>query len=58
MKTRILAGAGIVVVLLAVLFFAPNWIAVLFVGLMMSIASYELLWGTGLERPTPVRTLV
>ena len=50
MKTRILAGAGIVVVLLAVLFFAPNWIAALFVGLMMSIASYELLWGTGLVK--------
>ena len=40
MKTRILAGAGIVVVLLAVLFFAPNWIAALFVGLMMSIAFF------------------
>ena len=50
MKTRILAGAGIVVVLLAVLFFAPNWIAALFVGMMTSIASYELLWGTGLVK--------
>ena len=50
MKTRILAGAGIVVVLLAVLFFAPNWIAALFVGLMTAIASYELLWGTGLVK--------
>ena len=50
MKTRIIAGIAIVVVLLAVLFFAPAWIAATFVGLMAAIASYELLWGTGLLR--------
>lgn len=50
MKTRIIAGAAIVVVLLAVLFFAPIWLAVIFVGAMCAIASYELLWGTGLVR--------
>lgn len=50
MKTRILAGAAIVVVLLAVLFLAPTYIAAIFVGWMSAVASYELLWGTGLVR--------
>lgn len=50
MKTRILAGAGIVVVLLAVLFLAPTWISAIFVGAMAAIGSYELLWGTGLVK--------
>ena len=50
MKTRILAGAAVVAVLLAVLFLAPGWIAAVFVGVMASVASYELLWGTGLVR--------
>lgn len=50
MKTRIIAGAAIVVVLLAVLFFAPVWVSAIFVGAMCAIASYELLWGTGLVK--------
>ena len=50
MKTRILAGAAIVVVLLSVLFLAPTWISAIFVGLMAALASYELLWGTRLVR--------
>ena len=50
MKTRILAGAAIVVVLLAVLIFAPMLVSAIFVGLMAAIASHELLWGTGLVK--------
>ena len=50
MKTRILAGAAIVGVLLAVLFLAPGWISAIFVGLMTALASYELLWGIGLVK--------
>ena len=50
MKTRIIAGAAVVVVLLAVLIFAPQWIAAVFVGLLASMASYELLWGIGLVK--------
>lgn len=50
MKTRIIAGAAIVVVLLAVLFLAPVWLAMIFVGATCAIASYELLWRTGLVK--------
>ena len=50
MKTRILAGAAIVIVLLSVLIFAPVWVSAVFVGLMSAVASYELLWGIGLLR--------
>lgn len=50
MKTRIIAGAAIVVVLLAVLFLAPAWLSMIFVGIMSAVASYELLWGTGLVK--------
>ena len=37
MKTRIIAGAGIVGVLLAVLFLAPTWVGAIFVGLMSAL---------------------
>ena len=47
MKTRIIAGGAIVIVLLAVLFLAPTEISVVFVSLMAAITSYELLWRTG-----------
>ena len=50
MKTRIIAGVGIVGVLLAVLFLAPGWVAAVFVGLTAALGSYELLWGTGLVK--------
>lgn len=50
MKTRIIAGAAIIVVLLAVLIFAPQWVAAIFVGVLASLASYELLWGIGLVK--------
>lgn len=50
MKTRIIAGAAVVVVLLAVLIFAPQWIAAVFVGLLAALASHELLSGTGLVK--------
>jgi phosphatidate cytidylyltransferase len=50
MKTRIIAGAGIVGVLLAVLFLAPTWVGAIFVGLMSAMGSFELLWGIGLVK--------
>ena len=50
MKTRIIAGAGIIAVLLAVLIFAPQFIAALFIGAVCAGASYELLWGIGLVK--------
>lgn len=50
MKTRIIAGAAVVAVLLAVLILAPAWVAAIFMGLVSAIASYELLWGIGLVK--------
>ena len=50
MKTRILAGIVLVVVLLVALLIAPPYVAAAVVGLMCGIASYELLYGTGLVK--------
>lgn len=48
MKTRILAAMVLVPVLLVVLLIAPVYVAAAVVGLMCGIASYELLYRTGL----------
>ena len=50
MKTRILAGAVLTVVLAALLLWAPDWLVAIVVGLMASFASYELLTHTGLQK--------
>lgn len=50
MKTRILAGLVLVPVLIVVLLIAPTYVAAAVVGLMCGIASYELLYGTGLVK--------
>ncbi len=50
MKTRILAALVLVPVLLVVLLIAPVYVAAAVVGLMCGIASYELLYRTGLVK--------
>ena len=50
MKTRIVAAAVLVPVLVLLTLVAPQWLATVVFGLMMSIAAYELLYGTGLVR--------
>jgi len=48
MKTRVITAAVLVPVLLILVLAAPKILAALVFGLMMSIAAYELLYGTGL----------
>lgn len=50
MKTRILAALVLVPVLLVALLIAPVYVAAAVVGLMCGIASYELLYRTGLVK--------
>ena len=50
MKTRILSGIVLIVVLLVALLIAPTYVAAALVGLMCGSASYELLYRTGLCR--------
>ena len=50
MKTRILAAMVLVPVLVLVLLVAPVYVAAAVVGIMCGIASYELLYGTGLVK--------
>lgn len=50
MKTRILAALVLVSVLLVVLLIAPTFVAAAVIGLMCGIASYELLYRTGLVK--------
>ena len=50
MKTRIITGAVLVLVLLLMVFAAPKMLSTVVFGLVMSIGSYELLYGTGLVR--------
>lgn len=50
MKTRILAALVLVPVLIVVLLMAPVYVAAAVVGLMCGIASYELLYRTGLVK--------
>ncbi len=48
MKTRILAALGMLAIVPVLLFWLPKFCAAVFVGLMGAIASYELLYRTGL----------
>lgn len=50
MKMRILAALVLVPVLVLVLLVAPSFVATAVVGLLCGIASYELLYGTGLVK--------
>ncbi len=48
MKTRILASAVLIPILLILVLAAPKILAALVMGVLMAIAAYELLYGTGL----------
>ena len=48
MKTRIIAAAVLIPVLLILVLAAPKILAALVMGVLMSIGAYELLYGTGL----------
>ena len=50
MKTRILTAAVAIPLLLLLLLVAEKWITAVLWGLMMAMAAYELLFGTGLVR--------
>ena len=50
MKTRILASAVLVPLLFILIFAVPSIVAALVFGLMLSIGSFELLYGTGLVK--------
>lgn len=50
MKTRIIAGAVFVIVLALAFFAAPTYITAVAVAAMTALASYELLYTTGLAR--------
>lgn len=50
MLKRILAAMLLVPVLVVVLLFAPAFVAAIFVGIMAGIASYEMLYRTGLVK--------
>ena len=48
MKTRVIAGAGMLVAILVLGLAAPKWVMALAWGVLMSIGAYELLLRTGL----------
>ena len=50
MKTRVITAAVLIPVLLLVLMVAPTIVAAIVWGLLLAIAAYELLYGTGLVR--------
>ena len=50
MKTRILAAAVLIPLLLLLVLVAPKWLAAVVFGLILSVAVYELLYRTGLVR--------
>jgi len=50
MKTRVVTGAVLILLLLVLVLIPYKWIAATVFGLMMAIGSYELLYGTGLVR--------
>ena len=52
MKTRVIAGAVLVIVLLLLVLVAPKWLAAVVFGLLLAIEAYELLYVTGLVRHT------
>ena len=47
MKTRILAAAVLLPILLVVVLFLPTVVTAILFGIMAAIAAWELLWGTG-----------
>ena len=50
MKTRLVAAAVLVPMLILVVLVAPKWVAAILLGIMMAIAAYELLYRTRLIR--------
>ncbi len=50
MKTRLIAGVSMAAALLILVLAAPKIVAALVFGVLMAIAAYELLYGTGLVR--------
>lgn len=50
MKTRILAAAVLIPVLLLVVLVAPKWVAAVIFAALLAIAAYELLFRTGLVK--------
>ncbi len=50
MKTRIITGSILVIILLVLVLAAPKILAAVLFGLVLAIGSYELLYGTGLVR--------
>ena len=50
MKTRVLTAAVLIPVLLLLLMVAPSIVTAIVWGLLLAIAAYELLYGTGLVR--------
>lgn len=50
MKTRIISGAVLVILLLLLVLVAPKWLAAVAFGLVLAISAYELLYSTGLVR--------
>lgn len=50
MKTRIIAALVLLPLLLLLLFWAPIWVTAVVAGLLSALASYELLYRTGLLR--------
>ena len=52
MKMRVLAAIALIPLLVAILFFAPSWVAAIAIGILCAIAAFELLCGTGLVKHT------
>lgn len=50
MKTRIIAGAVLIIVLLLLVLVAPKWVTAVTFGLLLAISVYELLYRTELVR--------
>ena len=50
MKTRVITGAVLVLALLVMVLIPYKWLAALVFGILMSIGSYELLYGTNMVR--------
>jgi len=50
MKTRVIAAAVLLPLLLVVVLVLPNVFMTVLVGIVAAVAAYELLWGTGLVR--------
>ena len=55
MKTRIVAAAVLIPILLVLVLFAPKMFASVILAVLMSIGSYELLYRTHLLQHPPVQ---